>query len=890
MAWWVAIRFWLRARLRERAVQREIDEELHAHIRMRTEELVRDGWEPREARRYAIDQFGRLERTRDACRELYMVKGSTKGDGMMWELWRDVRFALRGIGRQPAFAAAVILTLGLGIGANSAIFSVLNGVLFQPLPYDDPGELVRVWQADRVNGTRFEGFSRPDFFDVLERNTVFAGAAVVENRTLTITGTEDDPQRLRVVASTHDLMSLLGVPLALGRSFLPEEDLPGGELVAILGHGLWMSRFGADESVVGRSVRLDGLSYRVVGVADPGLEFPSAGVQLWIPVQMTRETRQRGNHNFGMIARLAPDVTVERAAANLAAIAAALEEEYAGENAGRDMWPQPLHESVVGRVQTALYLMGGAVGLVLLIACVNVANLLFARGKARELEVAIRLAMGAGRRRLMRQFLTEYVVLGGLGGLVGLGIAAVGVRGLLALSPASLPRQGSVGIDGEVLAFTMLVSLVTGLVCGLLPALQGARADLRASLTDGGRGTTSGLGSQRLRNGLVVLEVAMAVVLVSSAGLLIKSFSRMEGVDPGFDPRGVLSVDLQLPASRYPMARANWPNYVEVLAFQRELVARARSLPNVTSAALAMNGPTLPGWTTRFGIEGRAPEEIGATEEVRIRIISSGYAGTIGLEPVSGRLLDERDDLAESPPVMLINEAMVERYFPSEEPLGQRINNWGIDREIVGVVRDVRFMGLVRPVQPAVYPTFARMPFGAFSLLVRTTGDPMGLVQPLRAQVLEMDPDLALGSIASLESMLSATTGQSRFNALLLAIFAGMSLLLAAVGIYGVISYGVSQRTHEIGVRISLGASGGEVARKIVAQGLRLTALGIVIGIVGTLASARLLGSLMFGVETLDPGNLLAVVGLSVGVAILASYLPARRASRVDPMAAVRGD
>ena len=889
MAWWVAIRFWLRARLRERSVRREIDEELAQHVRMRTEELVGDGWEPREAHRYAVAQFGTLERVRDTCRELYMVGGSTKGDGMMWELWRDLRFALRGIVRQPAFAVAVIGTLGLGIGANSAIFSVLNGVLFRPLPYDDPGELVRVWQADRVNGTRFEGFSGPDFFDVVERNTVFAGAAVVENRTLTLTGPEDNPQRLRVVATTHDLMSLLGVPLALGRSFLPEEDTPGGELVAILGHGLWQSRFGADESVVGRTIRLDGLSYQVVGVADPGLEFPSNDVQLWVPVQMTRETRQRGNHNFGMIARLASDATVERATSNLAAIASALEEEFALENVGRDMWPQPLHESVVGRVQTALYLMGGAVGLVLLIACVNVANLLFAKGNAREQEVAIRLAMGAGRRRLMRQFLTEYVVLGGLGGLVGLGIASVGIRGLLALSPESLPRQGTVGIDGEVLAFTMIVSLVTGLACGLLPALQGARADLRASLTEGGRGKTTGLGSQRLRNGLVVLEVAMAVVLVSSAGLLIKSFSRLAGVDPGFNPQGLLSVDLQLPPSRYSMNRADWPNYPDVHGFQRELVSRARAMPNVTTAAIAMNGPTLQGWTTRFGIEGRPPEEIG-TEEVRIRNISSGYANTIDVELVRGRLLDERDDLLESPPVMLINEAMAGRYFPDEEPLGQRINNWGVDREVVGIIRDVRFMGLNQPVQPAVYPTFAHMPFGAFSLLVRTNGDPMDLVPPLRAQLLEMDSDLAMGSIASVESMLSATTGQSRFNALLLAVFAGISLLLAAVGIYGVISYGVSQRTHEIGVRISLGASGGDVARRIVGQALRLTGLGIVVGVIGTLASARLLGSLLFGVETLDPGNLSAVVGLAMGVAILASYVPARRASRVDPIAAVRGD
>ncbi len=890
MRMWVTMRFWLRARLRRRALRTEIDEELEYHVRMRARELIAEGWEPGAARRSARKRFGELERARQACRELYMVEGDTKGDGMMWELGRDVRFTLRSIGRQPGFAAAVILTLGLGIGANSAIFSVLNGVLFQPLPYESPDELVRLWQADRVNATRYEGFSLPDYFDVMERSTVFAGAAAVESRDLTVTGPEEEPQRLRAVATTHNLMSVLGVAPVLGRPFLEEEDLPGADRVAMLGHGLWVSRFGADETVVGRSILLDGLSYRIVGVTGPKLDFPYAGVQLWIPLQETRETRSRGNHNFAVVARIGPDVTLDQAGANLTAVARSLEEDYAAQNAGRDMWAESLHQSVVRSVETALYLIGGAVGLVLLIACVNVANLLLARANTREREVAIRLAMGAGRSRLLRQLLTEYTVLGGLGGLVALGIAFLAVPTLLALSPVTLPRQGNIGIDGSVLAFTMVVALVTGLACGLLPALHASRTDLRSPLTEGGRGTSSGLASQRFRNGLVVLEVAMAVMLVSSAGLLIKSFSRLQGVDPGFDPEGVLSVEIQLPSSRYPQTRADWPDYPEVLAFQREVVERVRSLPGVTSAGIALNAPTYQGWTTRFGIDGRSPEEIGATEEVRVRVASSSYSATVGMDLVRGRPLTERDDQRDAPPVMLINEAMVQRYFSDQDPIGQRVTVWGVSREVVGIVGDVRFMGVDRPSQPGVYPTFAQIPFSAFSLLVRTPGDPMALVPLVRAQIVEMDSELAFGSVASLESMRSSSTGQSRFNAILLTIFAGVSLLLAAVGIYGVISYGVSRRTREIGVRLSLGASGRAVARLIVAQGLRLTVLGIVLGLIGTVGSAKLLGSLMFGVEAFDVANVMVVVTLSITIATVASYVPARRASRVDPMIAMRSD
>ena len=889
MRWWLAIRFWLRARVRGGALRAEIEEELAYHVRMRAEEFRAKGMSREAARRAARASFGGMEQARRACREQYMVD-SDEGDGMLSQIVEDLRFTLRSIARKPAFSAAVMLTLGLGIGANSAIFSVLHGVLLTPLPYEEAHELVRLWQADRVNETRFENFSAPDFFDVLERSSFFTSASMLEYRSLTLTGPEDDAQRLTSMAASHNYMDLLAVPLAQGRWFTPDEDAPGGAAVAVLGHGLWTTRFGRDPSVIGRSIRLDGIAHRVVGVAAAQVEFPQPGIQIWVPTRVTRETRPRNQHNFRVVARLASDASLDQANANLTSIAGALEEEYAQDNVGREMWAQPLQESIVGDVSAALYLLSSAVALVLLIACLNVANLLLVRGDGREREVAIRLAMGAGRRRLLRQFLTEYVVLGGLGGLVGLGLAIWGVRALVGLSPESLPRLDNVGIDGPVLAFTLVTSLAAGLLCGLLPALRGARTDLRSSLTDGGRTSTRSLDAHRLRSGLVVLEVAMAVVLVSSAGLLIKSFSRVLNVDPGFTAAGVLSAQVELPASQYAQSRPDWPNYPEVLAFQHEVVERALQLPGVTSAGLAVNGPTDPGWTTGLSVEGAAPDAIDPTEEVRIRIFSSGYPEAIGMELVRGRLPDPRDDLFETQPVALINEAMAERYFPDTNAIGKWVANWGIQREVIGIVRDVRFMGLTEPFEPAVYPLFARMPFGAFSILIRTTADPAALVGPLRAQIAEVDADLAIGSVALLADLVFASTGQTRFNTLLLSLFAVASLVLAAVGIYGVISYGVSQRTHEIGVRLSLGASGRSVAGQIVARALGLTTLGIVIGLLATIGTSRMLASLLFGVEVFDPVHLLAVIGLSTAVATVASYVPARRASRVHPIQAMRGE
>ncbi len=887
-SWWSELIFRVRAALRRRVVRSEIDGELAHHVQMRTRDLEASGMGRAPARREAERRFGDYARIRRECHELQLVEAKPHGAHVMSEILQDLRFAGRSLRKSPGFALVVTLTLALGIGANTAIFSIVDAVLLQPLPYDQPNELVRLWQADRLNGTRFENFSLPDFFDVEERNSVFAGVAAAAVQSLTETGEDIEPRLVLGARVSRELFSVLGVSPILGRTFTSEEHVPGGELVAVIGYGLWMGRFGGQEGVLGRSMTLDDNAYRIVGVMGPSFAHPRPDAQIWLPLQLGRTSVSRGAHNYRVVARLADGVTVEEAAGNLAAIAAALEEEYAADNQNRGMWPQPLHESVVGNVRPALVVLLGAVGLVLLIACANVANLLFARGSVREREVAIRVAMGAGRNRLLRQFLTESVVLAALGGVGGLGIAFAGLQLVDLLGPAFLPRQSDIGLDMRVLLFTAVVSVATGALFGLLPALQASRPNLQTPLKQGTGGATAGASSQRLRRGLVVAEVAMAVALLSGAGLLIKSFWLLNQVDPGFNPERVVAMEIVLPASRYAQSRSDWPNLPAVLGFERGLHERLSGIPGVEAAAFALNAPTSAGWTTQFQIPDRPLPPERQREEVRMRVASAAYMETVRVPMLRGRRLTARDDQHDAPPVALINEALADRYFPDEDPIGFRIVNWGVEREIVGIVKNVKFMGLNEPVPPAVYPTFARMPFGGFTLLVRTTGDPMELLPQIRLRVAEIDADLPLSNVRTLEGQLGASVAGPRFNMVLLGVFAVVALTLAAVGIYGVISYGVNQRTHEIGVRISLGANAIDLSRQIVGQGLRLALTGLGIGLAGSLVVTRVLASLLFGVGTADLPTL-GVVAVMVGVvAVAAAFIPARRASRIDPMVALR--
>jgi len=875
------------AAIRRQTIQQDIDSELAYHVEMRTRALEATGMGAAAARREAERRFGNYGRIRAECRAVMMVDAERQGDGIMAQFGQDLRYAVRTILKNPGFAATVILTLGLGIGANTAIFSVVDGVLLRPLPYAGSDHLVMVWQNDRLRGTELEWFSGPDYFDVLERNVVFEDLAAWEFMGATLTGADAEPQVIRAARTTHSLFRILGVPPMLGRVYDAEDDRPGGEPVVVFSHELWASRFGSDETIIGRRVVIEGNPYEVIGVMPPGFAYPTVGTQVWTPVQMGPTSRPRGNHNFRVVAQLADGVTLERANANVTAIAADLEEEYADDNLGRGMWVQGMLDATVGAVRPALLLLLGSVALVLLIACVNVASLLFARSTVRQREVAIRGALGAGRDRLIRQFLTESLVLSLLGGAAGLLVAFGGVRVLVALGPAALPRLANVGIDGRVLLFAMLASLGTGVLFGVLPALQAAGADLQSNLKEGGR-TPAQRGGKGVRQFLVITEVALAAVLVTGAGLLIQSFWRLQAVDPGFAAGNVLVANVQLPASRYPQTFGSTDN-AQVLAFQRELVERVGGLPNVESVALAVHHPANPGWTSRFTIDGRPPVPPGEQEEARINPVGRDYFRTVGIQVVRGRDFDE-GDRASGPPVVIINEMFARRHFPEEDPVGQRLSFWGQSREIVGVVADVKFRGPAQATRQGWYAPMEQIPFGAFSVLVRTAGEPLDIAPLVQQQVLAIDPDLPVFGVATLQQQFSGFVAQPRFNMLLLGLFAGVAMVLAAVGIYGVMSYGVNQRTHEIGVRISLGATAGDVLGHVVGQGLVLAAAGVAIGLGASLWLTRALSSLLFGVGTVHLPTLVAVAFIVGAVAFAASYVPARRASKVDPMQALRGE
>jgi putative ABC transport system permease protein len=885
------LRLLLRAKLTPDEVEADIDDELRYHLEMRTREYRSRGIPEASARELASERFGDLKRVRHECRRLSMLgpfrRRSEKGDPPMSSFSRDLFHAVRSLIKTPGFTLVVLLTLALGVGANTAIFSVVEGVLLRPFPFREPDRLVRIWENDRLRGTTREGFSLPDFLDVTERSDAFAGLAVFQNASYTLTDAANEPMRVNATRSSSGLFALLGVVPSIGRDFAERDGRPGSDPVALLSHRLWVGRFGGDPSVVGRTISLEGVTTAVIGVLPPGVPFPSTETDLYLPLPIPSPENQRGFHGFGVVARLGDGVSLERANAGLQAIATALEGEFGDDNKGRGMWAQSLYDASVGAFQARLVLLLGAVALVLLVACVNVASLLFARAVARERETAVRVAMGAGRGALVRQYLTESLLLSIAGGLVGLLAARIGLSALLAMVPEDLPRRANIGINGVVLAFTLAISVATGLVFGLLPALRGAPGRLLSLLREGGRS-----GGDRVKQGirriLVTAEIGLAVALVVGAGLLVESFWRLVRVDPGFSAESVVSVDVQLPSSRYPQDRARWPAWSEVRAFQNELLRRVRSLPGVESAAIAINTPLDEGWHSRFTIEGREPVSPGDEDEVSVRVVSPGYFRTAGIAVLRGRAIEERDDGSDSPPVVVVNEAFAKRYFADSDPIGARLSQWGVSREIVGVVKDVRFQGLERPAPPAIYPTFARAPFAGFSLLVRSREPAERTYSVIRETVGSIDGELALSRVTTLGDLLTASISAPRFTVMLFVLFAAIALGLAAVGIYGVMSYSVTQRRHEMGVRMSLGARPADVVRLVLVESGRLTGLGIGIGLVLAMFLTRSLKAILFGVEGLDPTTLVVVTVLSAVVALAASCLPAVRAARLDPISTLR--
>jgi len=822
---------------------------------------------------------------------------------------QDVRLAARLLAKRPGFTAGAAITLALGIGANTAIFSVVDGVLLRPAPVEQIERLAIVWETDRNSGTTREPASVPDYLDFEAQSRRFSRLAALMAGEVNMMPPAGDPVRLAALRVTHQLLPMLGVAPIAGRTFTEEDDHPGGPSVVVISESLWSRAFGRDPRAIGASLTLDDTVNTIVGVVPDTTDFgvlqilsaaaysrafadrgERVRVGVWAPLRPDPEALPRSTHPIFVLGRLAPDVTPAAAQEELAAIAAELERTYP-ENAARGVHVEPLVDVVFGPVRPALFLLLGAVALVLLVAVVNVANLLLARGAARAGEVAVRRALGAGRGRLARQFLAESLLLSLLATLIGVALAFAGLRALVALAPADVPRLALVTLDLRVLAATLVVSVAAGVAFGLIPTFQARRVDLHGTLKDEGSGRASGgAGRARLRNALVVTELALAVVLVAGAALLIRSFWSLYRTDPGFRAGGVLKAEYSLPASRYRSRSEQWPDFAKQRAFTRELLARAAALPGVESAAVAGNHPLDPGFTNSFQVVGREAEAR-TWPEISVRRVTAGYFDSVGLRLVRGRLLVDADT-TRAAPVLLINDAAARRFFADRDPLGAQIRLWGANRTIVGVVANEKFYGLTEAAPLAVYLPLSQAPSvnGAGVLLARTAGDPMALAGVARDLFRELDPSLAVFGLEPLDAAVSRSVAQRRFTMLLLSLFAIVALVLAAVGVHGVLSYGVVQRQREIGIRMALGADPAGVLRLVVGEGLALVLLGLLVGLAGALALTRLLASLLFGVSPTDPATFAGVAAVLTLVALAATAAPAWRAARIDPARALRAE
>ncbi|HET7619240.1 MAG TPA: ABC transporter permease [Vicinamibacterales bacterium] len=800
---------------------------------------------------------------------------------------QDVLYAFRRLLKSPGFSLVAILTLALGIGANSAIFSVVYGVLLKPLPYPQPDRLVGVYHV--YDGKRAV-MSGPNFIDTAHMAKSLENAAAISTTRLILTG-EGEPVRLNGAEVSASLFNVLRVRPVLGRTFEADENTPGRTNVVVLSYGLWQQRFGGARDIIGRSILLDDVKREVVGVMPAGFDYPRER-QLWVPIEYDENfvSKQRGGWYLQVVGRLKPDVTPQQAAAEIQTIGANLARQYPDMNEGLGFTAVPLQEAMVGDIRRAVLILFAAVGFVLLIACVNVANLLLARAASRETEMAVRTALGAGRWRLVRQLLTENVILAFAGAGVGLLFAVWGVESLIALAPQGLPRLDEVRIDTTVMLFTVAVALVTAVVFGIVPAYQSARGALAGSLKEGGRGAVSARAG-RVRGVLVVVEMALAVTLLAGAGLLIRSFSKLQSVDPGFQSERTLTFELSLPETRYK-------EEPQQVAFFDQLMPRLRALPGVQSAGAVMGLP-LSGlaFNISFEVAGRPPVPPSQQPAMEVRVTTPEYFSTVGIPLKRGRLFTDRDR-AGTPPVVLITESAAREYFKNEDPIGKTINlGWGrgpgkprAGGEVVGIVGDVKDAGLAEADPPEIYLPLQQWPVRSMSVALRTSVAPETLTSAVRAEVAAVDPNLPVSNVRTLDQIVSRSISQPRFYMTMLAIFAAVALMLAAVGIFGVLSYAVAQRTREIGIRMALGAQERTVLTLVVRQAMLLAGAGIVIGIGVALALSSTMASLLFEITPTDPSTFALVAAVLAVVALAASYLPARRATRVDPIVALRSE
>ena len=820
------------------------------------------------------------------------------------EMFQDIRFGARMLLKHKSFTIISVLTLALGIGANTAIFSIVNAVLLNPLPYSEPERLVMLSERNAELGRERENPSPGNFLDLRTQTQTFDSVTAWYETAFTVQG-EQDAEQVTAAKVSVEFFQVLRAQAARGRVFLPTETAGVatgagatnsiGERLIVISDGLWRRRFGADPELVGKPITINRETWQVLGIMPAGFAMPSTAVDLWFPWDLARsygpqrfpEGPPRDWRFLRVLARLNPGTTMEQAESQLNSLYAGLAENYPKANRGWSAGLTTLREEVVGKTQLSLLVLFGAVALVLLIACANVAGLLLARAAARQRELAVRTALGAARLRLLRQLLTESLLLSLLGGALGLGLTVAGLDLLLALAPADVPRLSEVTVDGRVLAFTLGVSMLTGLLFGLIPAWKGTRTDLTVALKEGGaHGATLGWSQQRWRNALVVAEIALAVVLLAGAGLLVRSFNRLRVVDPGFNTQNLLTMHITLDAAVYGNRAAD---------YYQQLIARIEALPSVVSAAavstLPMNNVGVD-FDRPYWREGE-PEPGGNAEKVDVRMATPGYFKTMGMSLLRGRNFSDQDR-RESPAVLIVSESMANQVWPNEDPIGKRLmldyNRGKYAYEVIGVTRGIRYYGLKSAPRPEVFIPHAQNAYLPMNVVVRTATAPSQLINAIKAEVRALDSTQPVRNITTMEQLLARSLAPERFAMTLLGVLAVIALLLAATGIYGLMTFIVNQRTHEIGVRMALGAQISDILKLVIGQGLRLVALGVAVGLIASLGLTRLIAKLLFSVSATDPLTFASSIGLLMAIAALACWLPARRATKVDPISALRNE
>jgi putative ABC transport system permease protein len=880
----------LKGVLRRDRLDRDLDEELRSHIEMRAADNLAAGMSPEDARYEAQRRFGNTALLKEDTRNADIVSWLDVAA-------RDFRYALRMLQRSPGFTAVAVLTLALGIGANTAIFSVVNSVLIRPLPYHDPASLVMVWETNSQHPKPHNTVSPPNFLDWQSRNTVFSDMAYIADVRNNLTG-NGDPEEVVVQAVSANFFSVLGVNPILGSGFTPENGQPGHDDVVILSYGLWKERLAADPAIVGKSILLNGKPQTVVGVAPQNFNWfikdsslTGAKPRMWSPFvfpESFHDHKQIGRF-LTVAARLKPGVTAAQAQTEMTAIAAQLEHEYPDFDGHWSVNIVPLRQQISGELRPALLILFGAVAFVLLIACANVSSLLLARAASREREMAIRTAIGASRWRIARQLLMESLLLAVIGGGIGVTLTVVGTNALLAASPRNLLDLSSISIDLRLLAFAAGATLLAGLLFGFLPSYVSAHSQISQTLREGGRGSSAGKRRGFARSAFVVTQLSLALVLLAGSGLLIRSFARLVGVHPGFDTSHLLTFKATLPRSKYSTDPLR-------MAFFRQLLTRIGTVPGVRSATMESFPPLMGlGSATGVHILSQPQQSLMDLPVAGVRIVGPDYFPSMGIPLRAGRFFSEQE-MAEERHVTIVNQAFVDKYLNGVNPLGQKaaiymksFNESEIHpSEIIGVVGDVRAMGLDVAAEPSVYWPYPELVMSGMTILVRTSGDPLSVVSAIHAELQQLDREQPMASIATMDQLLADSLSRSRFTMLLLGIFAAFALLLAAVGIYGLIAYSVTQRTQELGIRIALGAQRRDVLRLVLSQGTRLTLFGLVLGIAAAIGITRLMASLLFDISATDPLTFAGVAALLAFVALLACFIPARRATRVDPIVALR--